>query len=123
VSWTKGIELGVLKAKTQFSIGVQACNQTFVSNYKYSYRVFDSLPVYNPGRTKIIGYFLLNARDTFINEENKVKLNKIQVPLTFSRIVSFNTKTSLILGASMVLDCITIKHWQVLSDVLIYCQA
>jgi hypothetical protein len=104
ISWTKGIELGVLKAKTQLSIGVQACNQTFVSNYKYSYRVFDSLPVYNPGRTKIIGYFLLNARDTFINEENQVKLNKIQVPLSFSRIVSFKTKTSLLLGASMVLD-------------------
>lgn len=103
-SWSKGIELGLLNYKTQFSIGVQASSQTFVSNYKYSYKVYDSLPVYNPGRTQIIGYFLLRGRDTFIHEENKVKFNKIQVPLSFSRIVSFRKRRSLILGASMLMD-------------------
>jgi hypothetical protein len=103
-SWSKGFEVGILNYKTQFSIGVQASRQTFVSTYKYNYKVYDSLPVYNPGRTQIIGYFLLRGRDTFINEENKVKLNKIQVPLSFSRIVSFGTKTSLVFGTSMVLD-------------------
>jgi len=103
-SWSKGLEVGILNYKTQFSIGVQASSQTLVSKYKYSYKVYDSLPVYNPGRTQIIGYFLLRGRDTFINEENKVKVNKIQVPLAFSRIVSFGTRTSLIVGTSMLLD-------------------
>ena len=104
VSWTKGIEVGILKYKTQFSIGVQASSQTFVSNYKYSYRVYDSLPVYNPGRTQIIGYFLLHGRDTFINEENKVKLNKIQVPLSFSRVLSINSRMGFLMGTSLVID-------------------
>lgn len=104
VSWTKGIEVGILKYKTQFSIGVQASSQTFVSNYKYSYRVYDSLPVYNPGRTQIIGYFLLRGRDTFIYEENKVKLNKIQVPLSFSRVLNINSRMGFLLGTSVLLD-------------------
>lgn len=104
VAWTKGIEVGILKYKTQFSIGVQAGSQTFVSNYKYSYRVYDSLPVYNPGRTQIIGYFLLRGRDTFINEENKVKLNKIQVPLSFSRVLNINSRMGFLLGSSVLLD-------------------
>jgi hypothetical protein len=38
ISWTKGIEVGVLKHRTQFSIGAQASSQTFVSNYKYNYK-------------------------------------------------------------------------------------
>jgi len=104
VSWTKGIEVGILKYKTQFSIGVQASSQTFVSNYKYSYKVYDSLPVYNPGRTQIIGYFLLRGRDTFINEENKVKINKLQVPLAFSRVLNISSRMRMLLGTTLLVD-------------------
>ena len=103
-SWSKGLEFGLLKAKTQFSIGVQTSSQTLNSNYVYHYKVFDSLPVYNPGRTQIIGYFLLRGRDTFINEENQVKINKVQIPLSFTRLLTLGSQTKLILGTSMVLD-------------------
>ena len=92
MQWTYGLEFGVKRNKTQFSIGMQATTQTWASAYRYSYKVYDSLPVWNMPHTVIIGYFLTRARDTFINEEQVVKINKVQVPFEFSQFWTLTPK-------------------------------
>lgn len=100
---TIGIEFGIQTKQNRFSTGLQSNTQTFSTQYKYNYKVYDSLPVWNPGRTQIIGYFLVRGRDTFINESNSVRIQKIQVPFEYSRIVKLSPKTSLIAGAGVLL--------------------
>lgn len=101
--YTFGFEIGIQNKQNRFSSGLQSSTQTFSTQYKYNYKVYDSLPVWNPGRTQIIGYFLVRGRDTFINESNSVRIQKIQVPFEYSRIINLNTKTSLIAGAGVLL--------------------
>lgn len=101
--YTFGFEIGIQNKQNRFSSGLQSNTQTFSTQYKYNYKVYDSLPVWNPGRTQIIGYFLVRGRDTFINESNSVRIQKVQVPFEYSRIINLNTKTSLIAGAGVLL--------------------
>jgi len=100
---TIGLEFGIQLNKNRFSSGLLSSTQTFSTQYKYNYKVYDSLPVWNPGRTQIIGYFLVRGRDTFINERNEVRIQKIQVPFEYSRIIDLSPKTSLIAGAGVLL--------------------
>lgn len=98
--WSKGIDIGIQKSGFLFNTGAQFSTQTWVTNYVYNYKVYDSIPVIRNGQ--IIGYFPVNARDTFINEMNEVKIEKINIPIEINRIIKLNKNTNLIAGAGMM---------------------
>ncbi|MEZ4805025.1 MAG: hypothetical protein R2852_05950 [Bacteroidia bacterium] len=97
-----GLEFGVQKNGLQISGGVQSTSQKWSTSYNYSYTVFDSLPVWNPGRTQIIGYFLVRGRDTSINEQNEIKISKVQFPIEVSGLFKLNDKLQLIAGGGLL---------------------
>lgn len=98
--WSKGIDIGIQKSGFLFNTGAQVSTQTWVTNYKYNYKVYDSLAVMQNGQ--IIGWFLFNPKDTFINEMNEVRIEKINIPIEINRIVKLNKNTNLIAGAGMM---------------------
>lgn len=101
--YTFGFELGKIGKKIMLNAGLQATQINFSNRYNYSYKIYDSLPVYNSGG-QIIGYFLSRARDTFMNSEERVKITKIQLPLNVSFISQLNKKMDLIYGFGGVLS-------------------
>lgn len=98
--WSKGIDIGIQKSGFLFNTGAQISTQTWVTNYKYNYKIYDSLAVTQNGQ--IIGWFLFNPKDTFINEMNEVRIEKINIPIEINRIVKLNKNTNLIAGAGMM---------------------
>jgi hypothetical protein len=97
-----GFEFGVQKKGLQISGGIQSTSQKWSTSYNYSYAVFDSLPVWNPGRTQIIGYFLVRGRDTSINEQNEIKISKVQFPVEVSGVFRLNDNLKLIAGGGLL---------------------
>jgi hypothetical protein len=78
--YTTGLEVGLKFSNFMFNTGLQTTTQNWKSKYNYTYKIYDSIPVYDTGH-KIIGYFLRNPRDKHINETQEVRINKIQIPL------------------------------------------
>ncbi|HEY1044857.1 MAG TPA: hypothetical protein VGF79_00365 [Bacteroidia bacterium] len=101
--YTFGFEFGKIGKKFILNAGLQATQINFSNRYNYSYRIYDSLPVYNTNG-QIIGYFLSRARDTFMNSEEKVKITKVQLPLNLSFISKLNKNLDLIYGFGGVLS-------------------
>ena len=99
--FTYGIEAGVQKKKSRISLGFQSTSQSWASNYKYSYRVYDSLPLKDPNG-HIIGYFLVRGRDTLINESQMVRIEKVQIPFEFTQMVTLTPKLDIIASAGGV---------------------
>lgn len=99
--WSAGLEFGLTRGQNRMATGFRTEEQHFVTNYRYSYRVYDSLPVWNPGRTEIIGYFLVRGRDTSISEKNEVRVRTVTVPFEYSRMFKINDGLSLIAGVGM----------------------
>lgn len=101
--YTFGFEFGKIGKKFILNAGLQATQINFNNSYNYSYRIYDSLPVYNTGG-QIIGYFLSRARDTFMNSEEQVKITKVQLPMNLSFISKLNKNIDLIYGFGGVLS-------------------
>jgi hypothetical protein len=101
-----GFELGIMKGKNQWNTGVQSTVQTWTSNYNYSYKIYDSLP-YKDTAGKVIGYFLVRPRDTAINEQQVIKINKIQIPFEMSRLWSITPRMNLITGVGGIIGFTT----------------
>lgn len=102
MQWTGGFEIGLQKTKYQISTGLQYTNQSWSTNYKYNYMVYDSIPVIRNGQ--IIAYFLFRGRDTAINETNNIKISKVQIPLEYNRMFKVNDKLQLLAGAGMLMS-------------------
>ncbi|NQW42838.1 MAG: hypothetical protein HQ463_05340 [Bacteroidetes bacterium] len=92
-----GVASGFQKGKNQIQIGGQFTQQNWTSNYNYSYKIFDSLPVRNTSG-QIIGYFLTRGRDTTINESQTIIIKKIDIPFSYNYTQMLNSKTNLIFG-------------------------
>lgn len=103
IQFTNGLDFGWMSAKSYFGTGIQYTSQTWNSDYRYSYRIFDSLPVYDPNG-KIIGHFLSRGRDTAMNESRQVKITQVQVPIYYSRIWKLNDRWSWNAGISTVMS-------------------
>jgi hypothetical protein len=99
IQWTYGVEFGVKKNKSQFSMGVQATTESWSSHYQYTYKVYDSLPVRDVSGN-IIGYFLVRPRDTSINEQQVIKIQKVQIPFAFTQLWTLNPKLDFITSIS-----------------------
>lgn len=102
MQWTGGFEIGLQKTKYQISTGLQHTTQSWSTNYKYNYTVYDSIPVIRNGQ--IIAYFLFRGRDTAINETNNIKISKVQIPLEYNRMFKVNDKLQLMAGAGMLMS-------------------
>ena len=79
----------------QFSIGFNRVQQNENAQFNYQYKVYDSIPVWNPGRTQIVGYFLLNPRDTMINQSTHIVRQHLQVPFKFAQWFQVKPATAL----------------------------
>lgn len=101
--YTFGFEFGSMGKKVMLNAGLQVTQINFNNRYNYSYRIYDSLPVYNTSG-QIIGYFLSRARDTTMNSEEKVKITKIQLPLNVSFISQLNKNMDLMYGFGSILS-------------------
>jgi hypothetical protein len=95
IQYTSGIEFGCMKSNKQFSIGLNHVSQEENAHYHYQYKVYDSIPVWNPGRTQIVGYFLLHPRDTMIDQSTHIVRQHIQVPFKLSAFTKLSKKTAL----------------------------
>ncbi len=102
MQWTGGFEIGLQKTKYQISTGLQYTTQSWSTNYKYNYTVYDSIPVIRNGQ--IIAYFLFRSRDTAINETNNIKISKVQIPLEYNRMFKVNDKLQILAGAGMLMS-------------------
>ncbi len=91
--WTYGLEFGVQKSKSQFSVGVQSTTQTWISSYNYYNSYYkDSIRYYVLPDTNLLHTFYFNRRDTSVNENHVVKINKVQVPFEFTQFFTLSTK-------------------------------
>ncbi len=97
-----GFVTGVQKGKNEFQLGAQYTQQNWTSNYSYNYKIYDSLPLKDPNGN-IIGYFLTRGRDTTINENQTIKISKIDIPFNYQYHQKLNSKTNLLLGFGGVL--------------------
>lgn len=104
LQYTAGLEAGVLKDKYQVSTGFNFTKQTWHSQYNYTYRLFDSIPVYDSGRTRIKGYLLFPKKDTTMNESRSVSITKIQVPFNYTHLFTINDKLKLSTGISGIIS-------------------
>lgn len=104
LQYTVGIEAGVLKDKNQMSAGINVTSLTWNSQYNYTYKLFDSIPVYDSGRTKIKGYLLFPKKDTTMNEARSVSITKIQLPFNYTHLFTLNDKLKLSTGISGILS-------------------
>lgn len=102
-SWTKGIELGVMKGRNMFNTGLLHNSQDLQTHYRYKYKVYDSIPVRNP-QGQIIGYFLFNGKDTLIDKKQTVRKSSVRIPFEYSRLVRVNNKMNLVCGMAAVLS-------------------
>lgn len=102
--YTVGIEAGVLKDKYQMSTGFNFTKQTWNSQYNYTYKLFDSIPVYDSGRTRIKGYLLFPKKDTTMNEARSVSITKIQLPFNYTHLFTINDKLKLSTGISGIIS-------------------
>ncbi len=93
--FSTGIELGMRSKNQQFSIGINRVQQNENAQFNYQYKVYDSIPVWNPGRTQIVGYFLLNPRDTMINQSTHIVRQHLQVPFKFAQWFQVKPATAL----------------------------
>ena len=89
-----GFEFGAKLKNTQINIGVSSVQQHERSRFQYQYEVYDSIPVWNPGRTQIVGYFLVNPRDTVIDQSTHILRQHIQVPFKVAQFIQVNPKTA-----------------------------
>lgn len=104
LQYTAGLEAGVLKDKYQVSAGFNFTKQTWHSQYNYSYKLFDSIPVYDSGRTRIKGYLLFPKKDTTMNESRSVSITKIQLPFNYTHLFTINDKLKLSTGISGIIS-------------------
>ncbi len=99
-----GFVAGMQKGHSQFQSGFQYTEQRFSSNYSYVLQIQDSLEVWNPGRTVLIGKFPIgDKRDTTISGSQQLTIKKINIPFNYNYFWYLNTKTQLITGISGIL--------------------
>lgn len=101
IQYFVGMELGYMKNKNRLSIGVNSTRQVWTSQYKYSYKVYDSLP-YRNTQGDTTGYFMINPRDTFINETRVIRINRIEVPFEYTRSFKLSERLGLNTGFGAV---------------------
>lgn len=94
IQYFVGMELGYIKGKDRLSLGVNSTQQVWSSNYRYTYKVYDSIPYRNP-QGDTIGYFMVNPRDTSINELRVIKISRIEIPIEYTRSFKLNDKLGL----------------------------
>lgn len=92
-----GIVAGVQLKNAQVQIGSQFMSQNWSSSYSYTYKVYDSIPVKNP-QGNVIGYLLQRPRDTTINAQESVTIQKVNIPLMYNQLWKLNSKTKLLAG-------------------------
>ncbi|MCC6817845.1 MAG: hypothetical protein IT245_03000, partial [Bacteroidia bacterium] len=97
-----GFEFGYKFKKDILSVGVLHTQQSWNSKYRYSYRIFDSLPVFDSGRVNVIGHFLVRGRDTMMDESSSIRISKIEIPFKYDRQMNINNKVNLLLGFGAV---------------------
>jgi hypothetical protein len=97
LSWSKGISMGIFNKGFQHQISINQMNVNQVSNYKFSYRIFDSIPVKDP-MGNVIGHFLTRGRDTSINETQVIKRNRLDFTINTNKIWNINSKFNLVTG-------------------------
>lgn len=103
VSWTKGFEMALVQGKNMFSAGVLHNTRTIQTQYRYTYKVFDSIPVRNP-QGQIIGYFLFNGKDTLINKNSENRISSVKIPFAYNRLIRLNSRLQMLAGASAMLS-------------------
>ncbi len=101
VQFTTGFEFGVKTKKTQVFTGAQYTSQTWSSNYNYTYKTYDSIPVKNPNG-EIIGWFQLNPKDTSMNQSRSITISKVQIPIGFTTGININEKLMFTYSASAI---------------------
>ncbi|MDP2174868.1 MAG: hypothetical protein Q8K70_03050 [Bacteroidota bacterium] len=97
LSWSKGINFGLIHKgfQHQISLSGQQINQK--SNYQFKARIFDSLPVKDPSGN-VIGYFLTRGRDTTLRENHQIKRNRIDFAFNTNKIWKMSSKINLVTG-------------------------
>lgn len=101
-----GLEFGRLSEKSRFNLGIHASTQFWRSDYKFSYKVYDSLPFKDP-QGNVIGYFLSRARDTAIDESHTIKVSRIELPFDYHVLKQVNNKLQISAGLGAVLGLST----------------
>lgn len=96
-----GIEFGYINEKGRLSGGVTMSKQTWSSAYKFNYRIYDSLPFYDP-QGNLIGYFLTRGRDTSIDESRSITINRVEIPVEYSAFKKLNDRMQLSAGFGAV---------------------
>jgi hypothetical protein len=97
LSWSKGINFGVLHKgfQHQISINGQQINQK--SNYQFTFKIYDSIPVKDPNGN-IINYFLTRGRDTTTQESHLIKRNRLDLSYNTNKIWKISPKFNFVTG-------------------------